>query len=250
MSGEFEGKLALVTGGGVGIGRAVAVALADAGARVAITYRTHEPDPELLSRLARGGEPIAVQLDATDEAAVVAVVDLLASRFGKLDILINNAGGMVGISPIAEMGYDLWSAVLGTNLDTMFLMTRHALRLIADGGRIVNIASVAGHNGARPGAVAYATAKAGAFGFTRGLAKELAPRGITVNAVAPGLILDTPFHETFTSPEAQAATIASIALKRPGTPDDVAGPVLALCSEQFSFVTGSIIDINGGAYFA
>lgn len=108
---------------------------------------------------------------------------------------------------------------------------------------------MAGQNGGSDGSGAYAAAKAGIFGYTRSLAKELAPKQITVNALAPGLILDTPFHETFSTPERQQATIDAIPLARAGYPDDVSGPVLWLCSEESAFVTGTVVDINGGAYF-
>jgi 3-oxoacyl-[acyl-carrier protein] reductase len=148
------------------------------------------------------------------------------------------------------MELDLWRKVQAINIDSMFLMTREVLKFMADGGRIINVASLAGHNGGGNGSTAYAASKSAVFGFTRGLAKEVAERAITVNALAPGLILDTPFHETFTEPDAQRAAIQSIALKRPGMPTDVAGPALWLASEHASFVTGSVVDINGGQYFA
>lgn len=136
------------------------------------------------------------------------------------------------------------------NVTSMFLFTRASLAVLSDGGSIVNVASVAGHNGGGEGATAYAASKAAMFAFTRGLAKELAPRRITVNAVAPGFIDDTPFHETFTPPAVRAAQVGSIPLGRVGLPADVAGPTLWLASPLSSWVTGTVVDINGGAYFA
>jgi 3-oxoacyl-[acyl-carrier protein] reductase len=133
----------------------------------------------------------------------------------------------------------------------MLLTTQHALPLMTRGaGRIINVASLAGRTGGHPGALAYATAKAAVFGFTRSLATELAPRAITVNALAPGFIEATPFHDTFTTAESKRATITTIPAGRAGTPDDVAGPALWLASEHSSFVTGTVVDINGGQHFA
>lgn len=249
---RLAGRTALVTGGGVGIGRAIALGLAREGARVAVTYNNHEPDEEFLAELVDAGSPAPLtrHLDVMDEGAVSSAVEDLGSELGGLDIVVNNAGGLLARTPIAEMELELWERVLTLNLSSVFLVSRESIRLLRDGGRIVNVASLAGRNGGSGGATAYATAKAGMFGFTRGLAKELAPRAITVNAVAPGLILDTPFHETFTPPEAQRAAINTIALERAGLPDDVAGPVIWLCSQESAFVTGTVIDINGGQYFA
>jgi 3-oxoacyl-[acyl-carrier protein] reductase len=136
------------------------------------------------------------------------------------------------------------------NLSSAFYCARAALPFMNTGwGRIVQMSSLAGRNGGGTGAVAYGAAKAGLFGFTRGLAKEVAAQGITVNAVAPGLILDTPFHEKFTPPESQQATIASLPVKRAGLPDDVAGAVLFLVSDMAGFITGEVTEINGGAWF-
>jgi 3-oxoacyl-[acyl-carrier protein] reductase len=239
----------LITGGATGIGRAIAVELARAGARVAVTYRTHEPDDELTTELSTAGEAVLLPLDATAEDEVASTMQRLAGEFGSLDILVNNAGGLVQRSTIAEMDFTLWRKVIAVNLDSMFLVTHHALPFLAAGGRIINVASLAGRNGGHPGATAYASSKAAVFGFTRGLAKELAPSGITVNALAPGFIEATPFHDTFTTAESKAATITTIPLQRAGTPADVAGIALWLASDPSSFITGTVLDINGGQYF-
>jgi 3-oxoacyl-[acyl-carrier protein] reductase len=250
VSTDLSNTTALVTGGGVGIGRRIALRLAQAGARVAVTYRSHEPDPELVSALAAGSEAVIVQLDATSETDVAALARTISERFSTLDVLVNNVGGLVRRATLAELDVELWRTVMAVNVDSTYLVTRALLPLITRGrGRVINIASLAGHNGGGPGALAYATSKAAVLGFTRALARELAPDGITVNALAPGFIEDTPFHDTFTSAEAKAATIAAIPLGRVGNPDEVASAVQWLASTDSGFVTGSVIDINGGQYF-
>jgi len=247
---ELEGKLALVTGGGTGIGRAIAIGLAEAGARVAVTYRTHEPDDELRAAVKNGsGCPLlAFGIDATQPDEIEAAIAGVAAM-GTIDVLVNNAGGLVQRSAIADMGYALWRQVLAVNLDTMFLATHFALPAMSEGGRIVNVASLAGRNGGHAGATAYAASKAAVFGFTRGLAKEVAERRITVNALAPGFIEATPFHDTFTTADSKAQTIEAIPLGRPGNPDDVASAAVWLASDGAGFVSGTVIDINGAQYF-
>lgn len=247
---DLTGRTALVTGGAVGIGRAVALALAEAGADVALTYQSHDGEQVAESIRELGRRGLASQLDAADSADVDRVVDQAAERLGgRIDILVNNAGGLIAAREVATMDDPHWHRVIDVNLSSAFFCSRAVLRHMGDGGRIVSIASLAGRNGGAPGSVAYATAKAGLFGLTRGLAKELGPSGITVNAIAPGLILDTPFHATFTSEERQQATIAATPLRRAGQPADCAGAVLYLVSELSSFVTGAVIDLNGGTYF-
>ena len=248
---DLTGRTALVTGGGVGIGAAVAAALTDAGARVAITYRSHPPTEEALTALGGpAGQPVAVQLDSADEAAVERSVGDAAAELGGLDIVVNNIGGLVRRATLDTLTLAQWREILTVNLDSTFLVSHAALPHLRDGtGRIINLASLAGHTGGHPGALAYATAKAGIFGFTRALAKELAPRGITVNALAPGFIEATPFHDTFTTADSKAATIRDIPAGRAGTPLDVAGAAVWLASDLASYVNGAVIDINGAQYF-
>jgi 3-oxoacyl-[acyl-carrier protein] reductase len=247
---DLTGRRALVTGAGTGIGQAIAVELARAGADVAVTYRTHDAAHVVDLVAGFGQRAVAYPLDATDSAQVRDVVGQAAAALGGgIDILVNNAGGLVGRVPVAEMSDEHWHAVIDLNLTSMFLVTRAALAHMGDGGRIISISSQAGQNGGGPGAVAYAASKSGMDGMTRGLAKELGPRGITANSIAPGFIGETPFQETHTPIEAQRATVAGIPVGRGGVPADVAAAAVYLASDGAAFVSGAVIDVNGGASF-
>jgi 3-oxoacyl-[acyl-carrier protein] reductase len=172
---------------------------------------------------------------------------------GGLDILVNNAGNLVERRPVGEIDPDFWARVQQINVDSMVWVTRAAVPHLAgspDGASIINLSSLAGRKGGHPGSLAYSTAKGAILTWTRSLATELAPRGIRVNAVAPGLILGTNFHNTHTTPQSARATVAQIPLGRAGTPDDVARAVTYLASEYDGFITGSTLDINGGVYSA
>lgn len=251
MHTDLTGKTALVTGGNVGIGRAIALALAERGAEVAITYYSNADKAHETQRALPRSAP-CLQLDATKSAEVNRVFGEVAQVFGgHIDILVNNAGHLIARVPIAEMSDEHWHRVMDVNLSSMFYCVRAVIPLMKHGwGRIVNMSSLAARDGGGLGAAAYAASKAGVATLTRGLAKELGPKGITVNAVAPGLILDTPFHPKFTPPEAQQAIIARLPVGRAGFPADVASAVAYLASEQAGFLTGVVMDINGGIWFS
>ncbi|MCC2307461.1 SDR family NAD(P)-dependent oxidoreductase [Cellulomonas chengniuliangii] len=247
---NLEGRRALVTGAATGIGRATALALAQAGADIAFTHLTHDPAETVAGVEALGRRAIAYQLDARHSWDVDRVVVQAADELGGgIDILVNNAGGLGGRQLVTGMDDQHWHLVLDLNVSSVFYATRAVLPLMPDGGRIITISSLAGQNGGGTGAVAYATAKAALDGFTRALARELGPRGITVNSVAPGFIGGTPFHATHTPEPAQRAAVEGTPLKRAGTPEDVAAAVVYLASEGAGFVSGAVLDVNGGAYF-
>jgi 3-oxoacyl-[acyl-carrier protein] reductase len=246
---SLYGTVALVTGGAVGIGREIAVRLAEDGADVALTYLSHRPDEALAGIRALGRRAQAVQVDATDPEAVAAAVDEVVRELGTVGVLVNNAGGLVGRVPLADMSTDHWHRVLDVNLSSAFFFLRATAPQMPAGGRIINIGSLAGDNGGSTGAAAYAAAKAGLAGLTRAAAKEFAPAGITVNAVAPGFIDQTPFHATFSTAASIDAMTRSTAVGRPGLPSEVAHTVSFLASPGAGFITGAVLDINGGTYF-
>ena len=254
MEINLVGKTAFVTGGNIGIGRGVSLSLARCGADVALTYFSHPEEGEATVKAIQdmGRKAFAFKLDATYSKQVSEVVGQVAQALGgHIDILMNNAGHLVGRSPIVDMTDEHWFNTINVNLTSTFYCTRAVLPFMNTGwGRIVNMSSLAARNGGGPGAVAYAASKGAIIAFTRGLCKEVADQGITVNAVAPGLILETPFHDTFNTEAGIQGAVNSTPLKRGGTPDDVAGAVLYFASELGSFITGEILEINGGLYFA
>ncbi len=254
MKLDLTGKTAFVTGGNLGIGRAISLALARCGVDVALTYYSHREEGEQTVKDIEqmGRKAYAFQLDATDSTQVKTVVDKVARALGgHIDILMNNAGHLVKRSPIVDMTDEHWFTTMNVNVTSTFFCTRAVLPYMNTGwGRIVNMSSLAARNGGGNGATAYAASKGAIIAFTRGLCKEVADQGITVNAVAPGLILETPFHKTFNTDAGIQGAINSTPLKRGGTPDDVAGAILYFVSELGSFITGEILEINGGLYFA
>ena len=243
---ELQGKVAVVTGGSRGIGRAIALALGGAGARVAITCTQQYQAAEVVAAALKdmGGEGRVYQFDIADFEATSQAFDRIGSDFGGLDVLVSNAG-VTRDQLLVRMKPAEWDIVLQTNLSGTFNCNRAVVRtmLRQRSGRIINITSVAGLTG-NPGQTNYAASKAGIVGFTKALAKELAPRNVTVNAVAPGFI-DTDMTQVL--PDAQRqAVLQQIPAARFGTPEDVAACVLFLSSEGAQYITGEVIRVSGG----
>ena len=251
MNVDLKGKVALVTGGARDIGRSISIKLAEAGAAVAINYNASgERANALVAEItSRGGKAVAIQADVTKSAEVARLIDETRKQLGdKIDILINNAGGLVARKSVADMDEAFFDTVMDLNFKSLFLVTKAAMPHMTDGGAIVNLSSLAARDGGGPGGHIYAAAKGATLTFTRGLSKDLAPRKIRVNAVSPGLI-DTTFHDLHTKPEGRKATVARTSIGREGHPDDVANAVLFLASDMSAYITGESIEINGGLYF-
>lgn len=249
---RLDDKKALITGGASGIGRAITVELASLGAKVYIHYFTSGDQAEVLAKGINlgGGVAYAVQANLTSEEDVKKMFNDIRRNFEGLDVLVNNAGDLVGRQNLEEMNYDFYRNVIAVNLDSMILVTRAAIPLLKDrgGSSIINLASLAGRKGGHAGSLAYGTAKGAVLAFTRSLAVELAPYGIRVNAIAPGLILGSRFHEIHTTQESKKRTVESIPLGRAGTCEDVAHAASFFASEYDGFITGATLDINGGVY--
>ena len=242
----LDGKTALVTGASRGIGRAIALRLAAEGARVAINYAGNVKAAEEVKAAveAAGGAAILCQADISDSAAVEAMVADVVKEFGTIDILVNNAG-ITRDTLLMRMKDEDFAKVLDTNLKGVFYCTKAVAKLMMKkrSGRIVNMASIVGLVG-NAGQTNYAAAKAGVIGFSKSAAKELASRGITVNAVAPGFI---GTDMTADLPESvKEKALSDIPLGRAGQPEDVANAVLFLASDQASYITGQVVNVDGG----
>ena len=248
---SLDGQVALVTGGSRGIGRAVGVLMARVGARVAVNYvRDAAAAGEAVAEIeAAGGQATAIQADASSPAGAEALVAEAERRLGPLDIVVVNHG-IWKHAPLAEMTPDKWSETLRVNLDGAYAVCRAAAAgmVVRGQGSIVLIASTAGQRGEAEYAH-YAATKGAVIAFTKSLAAELAPRGIRVNAVAPGWVLTDMTRHVFEGPDGPAAS-AAIPLGRPARPEEIAGPVAFLASDLASYMYGEILAVNGGAVMA
>lgn len=242
-----KGRTALVTGASQGIGKACALALAAAGAKVALAARNEAKLKEVATEIAdKGGEAEIFVLDVASEESIRNGAKAILERFGKIEILVNNAG-ITRDGLFMRMKKNDWDDVLSTNLTGTFLLTQSLISAMMKNrwGRIINISSVVGRAG-QAGQTNYAASKAGLIGFTQSLAKELASRGITANAVAPGYIETAMTAVLNDQQREQMMNIIPIA--RPGTDADIANAVLFLASEESSYITGHVLDVNGGMY--
>ena len=249
---RLTGQIAMVTGAGVGIGRATALALARDGADVALHCRASKDGAMAAAREieAMGRRALMVAADLTNSLHVAQCVAEVEHHFGRIDILVNNAGGILGRHPLVDIPEQFFHDVINVNvLSTLLCCQAVARGMIArQHGAIVNMTSLAAHNGGGPGASVYAASKAAIQTLTKAWARELAPHGIRMNAVSPGLIGGTPFHRDFTAPEAFAAATKTIPLGRVGEPEDVAKVIVFLAGSDASFLAGETIEINGGMF--
>ena len=243
----MQNRVALVTGASRGIGKACALALSAAGARVALAARQRDKLEEVAAQIrARSGEAYVVELDLASDDSIKSAFSSTAREFGRIDILVNNAG-ITRDNLALRMKKDDWDAVLETNLTGAFRAIQQVLQgmMRERWGRIVNISSVVGEAG-NAGQANYAASKAGLIGLTKSLAQEMGSRQITVNAVAPGFI-ETEMTEGL-APELREKVLQSIPLRRIGAPADVAAAVRFLASDEAGFITGHVLDVNGGMY--
>lgn len=246
---DLAGKAILVTGASTGIGAALARALGAQGAMVGVHFNSSKDAAEAVANAVKdaGGKAFLVRADASSSSEIARAVEDTASAFGRLDGLVNNAGGMVGRMNYADMDDAYYDRVMDLNGRSVIAASRAAIpHLRRQGGFIINTTSIAARNGASNGAGLYGSSKALVSNITRGMAKELIGSGIRVNAVAPGVI-DTPFHERYSTEAQLRANVATIPQGRMGTPEECVGAYLFLASESLSsYVVGQVIEVNGG----
>ncbi|MEO6654797.1 MAG: 3-oxoacyl-ACP reductase FabG [Pyrinomonadaceae bacterium] len=249
---DFRGKVVLVTGASSGIGRATAELFGKFGASVALTYNKNgtgaEEAVEVISSFdIPNAKAIAIHVDVTKDGEIARMVREVEESLGPIDILVNNAGSLVERLRTLELTEERWDEVMNLNATSGFFAAKAVIpKMLEKGsGVIINVTSIAGRNGGAPGSIHYSSAKAAMLTMTKGLAKEFAQQGIRVNAVSPGVI-DTPYHETFTTSETMQNLRNAIPMGREGRPDEVASVIAFLASDAASYLCGETIEINGG----
>ncbi|MGH9437291.1 MAG: SDR family NAD(P)-dependent oxidoreductase [Terriglobia bacterium] len=245
----FEGKVALITGASSGIGSATAEAFARAGASVAVNYLKNEKGAEDAAQAVRklGREAITIKADVTRNTDVKAMMETTLKKLGRIDILVNNAGDLLARRNLPEITEDYWDQIMALNVKSVFLCSQAIWKHMADrkSGVIVNVSSIAGRNGGGPGASVYAAAKGAMITYTKGLAKELAPHGIRVNGINPGVIA-TPYHERYSPPDLFQKYVSGIPLGKAGTSEEVADVIVFLASPAARYMIGETVEVNGG----
>ena len=245
----LEGQVALITGASSGIGRATAEKMAELGAKVGVNYCKNQAGAEAAVAVIKkkGGDALAIQADVTKATDVARMVAQVRSRWDKIDILVNNAGDLFARTPLPEMTEEYWDRIMDLNLKSVFLCINAVWQEMAarKRGIIVNITSVAARNGGGPGAAAYAAAKGGLVTYTKGMARELAPHGIRVNAVAPGVIA-TPYHDKYSSAEQLEKFRAMTPVNRIGASEEIANVIAFLSCDESRFMIGENVGVNGG----
>lgn len=251
MNSQFDlrGKIAIVTGAGSGIGKAAAIALARNGAAVVVNYLTNEQGAaETVAEIQEmRRNALGLRADVTKRVDVMRMVAETLDNFGRIDILVNNAGSIVKLMRIDDCTDEVWDQIMDVNMKSVFLCSQAVIPQMKEqrSGRIINISSLAAQFGGRGGSLPYAAAKAAVNSFTKGLASEMGQHSITVNAIAPGIIL-TPFHDQFSRPDRLQDVINATPLQRAGSPEEVAELIAFLSSEDAGFITGEVIGIDGG----
>src|SRR6185312_4133250 len=246
---DLAGKAVLITGASTGIGAAVAIAMGAQGAKIAVHYNSSEADAQrVVDTITKaGGEAFALKADVTDVGQTTKLVEDAAKHFGRLDGLVNNAGLMVERRNYADMTEELYDEVMNLNARSVIFATKAAIPwLKKQGGFVINTTSIAARNGASGGAGLYGSSKAFVSNVTRGMAKELIPFGVRVNAVAPGFI-ETKFHDRYSTDAQRTAALGTIPQGRLGTAEDCVGAYLFLASDTLSgYVIGQVLEVNGG----